>query len=165
MQTVQIAITTAPYAAALGDALERAGAWRVTSVEIPDVDQEGVLVLDRVALNRLPLPLPHPERVVLIASNDPEELSRAWQAGIMSVIFDSDSLNTAMLAIMSAAFRVPQKGAGEDPASDPGEADRHGSTSQGRSGNRCCRSRSNVIYEADNGNCSDKGPQRGGGAT
>lgn len=150
MHTIQIAVTDSRYAADLARALEQAWSWQVASVESPDLEQDGVIVLDLVTLNSARLPLRHPERIVLIARNDPEELSRAWQAGIISVIFESDSLNTAKLAVMSAAFRVPQSGAGE--------AREHGF----RSG--CCRSHSSVIYESESGSGPEKDPRRGGGA-
>ena len=150
MHTIQIAVTDSQYAADLARALEQAWSWPVASVEAPDLEKDGVIVLDLVALNRARLPLRHPQRIVLIARNDPEELSRAWQAGIISVIFESDSLNTAKLAIMSAAFRVPQSRAGE--AGEPGF----------RSG--CCRSHSGVIYESESGAGPEKDPRRGGGA-
>jgi hypothetical protein len=158
MHTIQIAVTDSQYAADLARALEQAWSWQVASVEAPDLEQDGVIVLDLVALNRARLPLRHPERIVLIARNDPEELSRAWQAGIISVIFESDSLNTAKLAIMSAAFRVPRSGAGEEGNPMPGEAGEHGF----RSG--CCRSHSGVIYESESGAGPEKDPRRGGGA-
>jgi hypothetical protein len=66
------------------------------------------LVVDETALRRLPLPLAHPERVVLISRQDPQLLAEAWDAGIVSVASLEDSLPTVLLAIMAAALRAAQ---------------------------------------------------------
>lgn len=107
--TVQIAMSDAAYAGRLREALERDGAfrdWKVWCAETPDPEQKGVIVLDANALERLAFPLPSPERVVLITCKDPYQLSRAWNAGIASVVFDDAPLSTVMLAILAAWFRA-----------------------------------------------------------
>lgn len=106
METVQFAITDSPYASALRDLLERSGAAAVHRVEVADPMQDGVIVVDLEGLDRLPSPLLNPERVVLLARNDTEQLSHAWNAGIHSVIFDEDPLTTAVLAILAAGLRA-----------------------------------------------------------
>lgn len=109
MQMVQVALSRAAYADALRDALAQDWAFRdcqVLRVDAPDLQKQGVIVVDSDALERLQHPLPNPERVVLIARHDPQQLSRAWNAGIVSVVYDNDPLSTAMLAIMAARFRV-----------------------------------------------------------
>jgi hypothetical protein len=78
----------------------------VESVERPDPSQHSVLVLDDEAFARLPLPLPNPERVVLITRKAAQVLSQAWEAGIMSVVWADDPISTVMLAIMAAALRM-----------------------------------------------------------
>jgi hypothetical protein len=108
MQTVQFALADGVYAAALRDALFRSGPWHVLRVQDPDPGQMCVVVLDEDAFDRLPLPLSHPERVVLITHKDPQHLSRAWEAGIVSVVSVDDAPNTVQLAIMAAALRVPK---------------------------------------------------------
>ncbi len=113
MAKIQLAMADAAYAQALRQRLESSGMAEVCSVESPDPEQEGVIVVDSAALGRLPAPLAHPERIVLITRNDPDELSRAWNAGIRSVVFCNDPLNTAVLAIMAAALRCshpPRRG-------------------------------------------------------
>lgn len=121
MDVVQLAISNAPYASALREALERSGNWDVRCVETPNLEAPGVVVVDSDALERLPRPLPHPERVVLVTTNEPAELSRAWDAGIVSLVFQKDPLNTALLAILAARLR-----AGRDvqraPLKGPGAA-------------------------------------------
>jgi hypothetical protein len=106
METVQITLTDAAYTAALRELLERGGNYRVSAVEAPDPYASGVIVVDAEALESLPFPMVNPERVVLITSNDPQHLSRAWNAGIRSVVFSADPLGTAVLAIMAAELRV-----------------------------------------------------------
>jgi hypothetical protein len=106
MEIVQLSIGDTSYATALREMLVRDGTWEVIDVEAPDPRKVGVMVLDSVALDKMPFPLLDPERVVLITHNDPLHLSRAWEAGVISVVFDDDPLNTAMLAIMAARLRL-----------------------------------------------------------
>jgi hypothetical protein len=116
MQTVQLSITDGGYAAAVREALSRSCAWHVDSVDRPDLEQHGVLVLDEFAFARLPLPLSNPERIVLISRPDPQLLAQAWDAGIVSVVSREDSLSTVLLAIMAAALRVVKTHAGGVPS-------------------------------------------------
>jgi DNA-binding NarL/FixJ family response regulator len=106
MQTVQLAVADAVYAEAIREALARSGPWQVAHVDRPDPSQKCVLVLDQEAFDRLFLPLPNPERVVLISHKDPQLLALAWEAGIVSVVSQHDPINTVLLAIMAAALRV-----------------------------------------------------------
>lgn len=122
MAKIQLAVADAGYAQALRERLESSGAAEVCPVASPDLEQEGVIVLDSAALARLPAPLAHPERIVLITRNDPDELSRAWNAGIRSVVFCNDPLGTAVLAIMAAALRCGQAHHGGQPGSSCGPA-------------------------------------------
>jgi hypothetical protein len=106
MQRVQLSIADSVYTAAVREALSRSCAWHVESVDRPDLSQPSVSVLDEFAFARLPLPLSNPERIVLICRQDPQLLAQAWDAGIVSVLSKDDSLNTVLLAIMSAGLRV-----------------------------------------------------------
>ena len=108
MQTAQFALADAIYSSHLRDALVRSGPWHVVRVDDPDPSQMCVVVMDEDAFNRSLLPLSHPERVVLITRKDPQHLSRAWDAGIVSVVSVDDAPNTVLLAIMAAALRVPK---------------------------------------------------------
>lgn len=127
METVQLAISDAAYATALRELLERSGAARVVLVRVPDPKREGVIVVDSHTLGCLALPLERPERFVLITRNEPEQLSKAWNAGIRSVVFCDDPLNTAVLAILAAGLRRPR--AGEGPVQDGSRPDRQASKS------------------------------------
>ena len=108
MQTVQLAIMDSAYQTALRDALVRSGPWHVESVETPRPGERCVLVMDDACLNRVSLPLPYPERVVLLSRKDPAHLSNAWEAGIVSLVSPDDPPGTVLLAIMAAALRVPK---------------------------------------------------------
>lgn len=108
MQNVQLAIVDSVYEAALRDALVRSGPWHVESVDTPKARERCVLVMDEVALSRVSLPLPYPERVVLLTRKDPANLSNAWEAGIVSLVSPDDPPSTVLLAIMAAALRVPK---------------------------------------------------------
>ncbi len=118
MQTVQLAIEDSAFRAALERALFESGAWRVVSVAAPEPERDGVIVLDAEALDRVAGGLGKPERAVLITPRDPRHLARAWDSGIISVVFEDDPVSTAMLAIMSAALRAPH----ERVANEPGAA-------------------------------------------
>ncbi len=108
METVQITLADTPYANALRELLKRGGIPEVQCVDVPDPSLEGVIVVDSDALDLLPLPLPDPERIVLITRNDPQHLSRAWNAGVRSVVFSQEPMGTAVLAIMAAELRAPR---------------------------------------------------------
>jgi hypothetical protein len=108
MQTVQLAIMDSVYEAALREALVRSGPWHVERVEAPRPGERCVLVMDEVYLNRVSLPLPYPERVVLLTRKDPVHLSHAWDVGIVSLVSPDDPPSTVLLAIMAAALRVPK---------------------------------------------------------
>jgi hypothetical protein len=126
METVQLSIANTTYAKALEEMLKRNGEWEVRCVELPDPRIDGVLVVDSEAFERLPSSLPNPERIVLITRNDPEHLSLAWEAGIVSVVFENDPINTALLAILAARLRLiemrkaPPPPAGPAPGGPPG---------------------------------------------
>jgi hypothetical protein len=107
MRTVQLSLTDTAFAAALRDALSRSGPWRAATVDRPDFTVPSVVVVDETSFARLPLPLPHPERVVLITSPDPHLLAQAWDARLVSVVSNEDSIATVLLAIMAAALRLP----------------------------------------------------------
>jgi hypothetical protein len=114
MQTVQLSIADGQYATTLREALSRSCAWHVVAVDRPDLSHQCALVLDEQAFLRLPLPLSNPERIVLIARKEPQFLSHAWEAGIVSVVSEEDPLNTVLLAVMAAALRVAKTATAAD---------------------------------------------------
>jgi len=106
MYTVQLAVGNAPYGATLCDLLAHTESCHVQAVDKPDPRQSGVMVVNEKTLDRMHQPIDRPERVVLITPREPERLSRAWEAGIRCVVFDSDPPRTMALAVMGAALRV-----------------------------------------------------------
>jgi hypothetical protein len=110
LHTVQLALADGAYAAALREALCRSCSWHVESVARPDSGADSVLVLDEAAFGLLPLPLSHPERIVLITRQDPQLLAQAWDAGLVSVLSQNDPMSTVLLAVMAAALRVANSG-------------------------------------------------------
>ncbi|MFB3778898.1 MAG: hypothetical protein ACE141_14870 [Bryobacteraceae bacterium] len=120
METIQFAISNTAYATALRESLARNAGCTIVAVECPDVRAGGVLVLDSAALERIPSKIPSPERVVLITRNEPRLLSKAWEAGIVSVVFENDPIDTAILAIMAARLHAPKSGRGDQAVSTAG---------------------------------------------
>jgi len=106
METIQVAISNASYARALRELLARNAGWKILSVQAPDPRIEGVIVVDSQSLEGLPSAFENPQRVVLITPNEAPHLAKAWEAGIVSVVFEDDPINTAILAIMAARLRV-----------------------------------------------------------
>jgi hypothetical protein len=108
MQTIQLVLSDVTYARKLKQLLSASGTWSVVIREFPVFDNGGVVVLDETVLAGLSSAPPNPDRVVLVTNNDPELLSSAWDLGIRSVVYHSDSPSTVLLAIMSAFLRVPK---------------------------------------------------------
>jgi hypothetical protein len=105
MASIQLALDNTNMADLLKGLLVRSTEMPVRCVESPDLCDEGVMVVDPAHLSRLDEPLPHPERVVLIASKDSVCLDNAWKAGVNSVVSDRDPISTMVLAILSACLR------------------------------------------------------------
>ena len=108
MQTIQLVLSDASYAKKLKQLLADNGNWPVTIKDVPAFQKGGVVVLDEKVLASLSSPPDFPDRVVLVTNNNPELLSNAWDLGIRSVVFHTDSASTTLLAIMAAYLRVPK---------------------------------------------------------
>jgi hypothetical protein len=108
MQTIQLVLSDASYAKKLKQLLADNGNWPVTIKDVPTFHKGGVVVLDDKVLGSLASPPDFPDRVVLVTRNEPEILSHAWDLGIRSVVFNTDSPSTTLLAIMSAYLRLPK---------------------------------------------------------
>ena len=55
-------------------------------------------------------PPAHPEQFVLVASHEESSLNRAWEAGLRSVVYTDDPIQTTLLAVMAAELRVAREG-------------------------------------------------------
>ena len=108
MQTIQIVLSDASYAKRLKQLLSENGNWPVAMKDAPSFHKGGVVVLDEKVLAGLSSPPDYPDRVVLVTNNDPGILSHAWDLGIRSVVFHTDTASTVLLAIMSAYLRLPK---------------------------------------------------------
>ena len=105
MRTVQLALADSEYAQALRSLLLRDGTHQVLLVERPDLTLDGVVVIDRARLGNHSLLASQPERFVVITPKT-VDLKRIWDAGVWHVIFEGDSPNTALLAVIAAELRL-----------------------------------------------------------
>ena len=108
MQTIQLVLSDASHAKQLKQLLADNGNWPVAIKDVPTFHKGGVVVLDEKVLAGLTSAPDYPDRVVLVTDNDPNLLSHAWDLGIRSVVFHTDTPGTTLLAIMAAYLRVPK---------------------------------------------------------
>jgi hypothetical protein len=108
MKTVQLAIRDSDYAQLLRNLLLRDGMHRVYLVDRPDLQLDGVIVIDESGFQNVTLHDSEPDRFVVITRNGTDHLSRVWDAGIRHVVFEEDPANTAQLAIIAAELRLPR---------------------------------------------------------
>lgn len=108
MQTIQLVLSDSTYAKRLKQLLSENGNWPVAIKDTPSFNKGGVVVLDEKVLESLSAPPDYPDRVVLVTHNDAAILSHAWDLGIRSVVFHTDTASTVLLAIMSAYLRLPK---------------------------------------------------------
>jgi hypothetical protein len=100
MPMVQLLVQSETYARDLAALLSCEGC-EVVRGAAPDFTRRGAIVADRGALELHPALLDHPERIVLIAPNDPNFLSLLWQHNVRSVVFEKDPPSTVLLAIIA----------------------------------------------------------------
>lgn len=117
MSTIQLAIQNQRYSAALAVLLRQDGSHHVAVVEKPDLDLEGIIVMDGSRVENLFLFQAEPERFVVIARKDAAFLSRVWDAGVRHVVFEEDSPTTALLAVIAAELRMPHQRQSKSAAS------------------------------------------------
>jgi hypothetical protein len=106
MRTIQLVLRNSEYSERLRKELEQSGHCKAICGEIPDLKKDGVIVVDASTLDSLPWPLSNPERFVLVTTKDPTSLARAWERGIISVVYETDAVQTAVLAIMATCLRL-----------------------------------------------------------
>lgn len=105
MGSIQVALSDTAKADALRVLLARSTQVPVLCAEAPDFAAACVVVIDAERFSRLPQPLSHPDRIVLITRNDPGHLKEAWEAGVHSVLSEQDPLNTVVLAVLATCLR------------------------------------------------------------
>ena len=73
----------------------------------PDPAYGGVLIVDTDCLEKLDGALAHPERAVVLARRGDEVgRTRAWNAGVKTVVFHDDPPHTVVLAVMAAQLHA-----------------------------------------------------------
>lgn len=105
MGSIQVSLTDADRARALCELLERSTQTPVVCTNRPDLESACAVVLDWDSFHRLPQPVEHADRIVLITSNDATHLKEAWEAGVHSVLSEQDPLNTVVLAVLATCLR------------------------------------------------------------
>ena len=110
MKTIQLALQNLEYARSLQTLLLRDGNHRVNLVDQPDLNLDGVVVIDGKCLENTLILDEEPERFVVITSKNSDGLARIWDAGVRHVVFEGDSPNTAHLAVIAAEMRLPRSG-------------------------------------------------------
>jgi hypothetical protein len=111
MTTVQIIMTNRNYANELERLLVRDGQHRVLQVEAPDASSSGVVVMDSVSFREFSGDRQHadqvpPEKVVLVADHEAGLLGEAWEAGLRSVVYSDEPVQTTLLAVIAAELRL-----------------------------------------------------------
>ncbi len=111
MTTVQIIMTNRRYAKELERLLVRDGRHRVLQVEAPDTASAGVVVMDSDSFREFSNGQPQttqvaPEQVVLVAGHEAGLLNKAWDAGLRSVVYDDEPIQTTLLAVIAAELRL-----------------------------------------------------------
>ena len=111
MDTVQLSLHNIALAGRLEKELQQLTDYRVLSVKSPDLNGKGLVILDEESLDALSLPLAEPERFLLVTRNEGPRLKRAWEQGILSVVFEHDPVRTICLAAQAAILRMqnPQR--------------------------------------------------------
>lgn len=105
MPVVQLLVDRDAYARDLLALLAHEGGFEVVRAKEPDFTVDGEIVADYQALQQYPMLLDHAERLVLITPNDSNTLATLWEHNVRTVIFETDSPATAVLAIISAEMR------------------------------------------------------------
>jgi hypothetical protein len=108
MNTIQIVLSDLDYARWLQALFLRDG-YAVTIRDSPDLNLDGVVVLeaswlDRIELNR-------PERFVVVASRSGViNQNDLLAAGVRCMVYREDPIENAHLAVLAAGLRLPNGG-------------------------------------------------------
>jgi hypothetical protein len=105
---IQIALHNRRLAERLRELLLHTCALRIDLVDTIDQADDGVIVTDAESLPR-PNLIRKPERFVALAPRREEALECAWNAGVKSVIYDTEPISTIVLAVMAARLNARHK--------------------------------------------------------
>jgi hypothetical protein len=106
MKTVQVAIHDPEYADSIRGLLSQDGNHRVHVVERPDVTLGGVIVMDAMHLDGLPLLEREQNRLVVLVRKERDDLSKIWNAGVRHVVFHGDPPYTARVAVLGVELSL-----------------------------------------------------------
>lgn len=102
---IQIALRNAKLAERLRELLLHTGALRIDLVEAADQADDGVIVTDAEQLPK-PSVIRKPERYVALAPRREQAWECAWNAGVKSVVYDTEPISTIVLAVMAARLKA-----------------------------------------------------------
>jgi hypothetical protein len=108
MSTIQIVLQDFEYARALEALFSRDG-HAVMVRNSPDLNLGGVIALDAGWIDRVEFSN-RPERIVVVISRNASiNLADMWAAGIRSVVYREDPIETTRLAILAAELRLRKR--------------------------------------------------------
>lgn len=102
---IQIALKNRRLAERLRALLLHTCTHRIDLVEIVDQGDDGVIVADADSLPAL-REVRRPERFVALAPRHDQALECAWNAGVKSVVYDTEPISTIVLAVMAARLNA-----------------------------------------------------------
>ncbi|MBV9771556.1 MAG: hypothetical protein JOZ32_18440 [Bryobacterales bacterium] len=100
-KTVQVTIQDLEYANCIRKLLSRDGSHRVHLVERPDVNLDGVIMVDAAHLDVDWVLANEPERLVVIVHKERDNLLKIWDAGVKHVVFHDDPPHAARIVVLS----------------------------------------------------------------
>jgi hypothetical protein len=106
MKTVQLAIHNSAFACSVRALLLKDENCEVIVADRPDLDLDGIILMDEDIFDALHYTASDADRFVIIASRNSVGLERMWNAGIHHVVFEEDPPATVHLAIVAALLRT-----------------------------------------------------------
>jgi hypothetical protein len=106
IKPVQVAIHDPEYADSIRNLLVEDGRRQVYLVERPDVELEGVILIDAARLDDLPLLSKEHERLVVMVRQGGDDLARVWDAGVRHVVFYGDSPHMARTVVLGVELTL-----------------------------------------------------------
>jgi hypothetical protein len=108
MVIVQIALQDKDYANELSKLLLDGKDHEVLFVKNPDMEMDGVVVLDDTSLDRISGLEANCERCVVVTRKRPPDYACLWKNGIRHVISSADPPPIAQLAVLATELRISE---------------------------------------------------------
>ena len=103
--TVQLSLSNEDYAVSLAKLLSADGERDAKIVATPDLSVPGVIVVESHLITPV-LNCSDPDRYVVVARQDQDDLLRLFRAGFSTVIFRQDNVEIAYLAILGVESKL-----------------------------------------------------------